>query len=336
MGNLLCLLYDINPNVLYIGIGTEPCREDIPENEQIFPPFLEEMSKTNSTLVVNIDMAWGDLPKIFNKYTGKYPDLVLSEPFPGVFMLSRENLTFVFITETISIIKGHYNEPIHASIFDEINRYSMNQGNMLFCSSYTGIDNREIEKHFLDLYKGTEYEEKYCMCHYGYITDESSCLVDVTTNVPVLNDTKTSIVKFHGTLNELQQLHDMYHEQPEFMRALRREILIRLKRMVDCDIVVYRQHVLGIEALHFDATIWDHFDMSSPEKIYHMMSFLSEKMSEYDSLVERCYGTDNMSQWKTIISNIVTPGDTVATKHVYPWVQSVNKFLFKIRQELML
>lgn len=200
-------IQDQVPDITYIGIGTACIRDSKPENMQQFPPWLEsEYRKSDKTFcLINID------PKFESPYllTQMFPieEDPSSSSADGLFQVFKtDRLVCIYINEALEYYdivnsKCVVNE-LAVRPLDSINRLLIDKSKLLISGIYTGASNDILEQYFKSLYSDTYLYD--VLITYNFMDDAyGSCMVDLTTNFPLIDFESNQIIKIDQIVEKL-------------------------------------------------------------------------------------------------------------------------------------
>jgi hypothetical protein len=177
-------------DITYVAIGSAKIRNtDNPEDRQQFPLFLESQYNSNKKVrIINID------PKFENPYFMKtyLPYLIEEKINNTVDILYNQNIEVIYISTIIN-----FNEDSDLLLLHNLNQVIMGQNNILIVGDFTGRNTCFLENYFYNLYKNTEYQNKfYNLICYNFVVDNiNSCQLNMVNNYPIIENNK--IIKFN-------------------------------------------------------------------------------------------------------------------------------------------
>ncbi len=187
------------PDITYIGIGSAYIRDSKPENMQQFPPWLEsEYTNSNKTFcLINIDPRF-ESPYLLTLMLPIEEDSSASTP-DGLFKVFKtDRLTCIYINEALEYYDWVDNKYIVSEQtvqpLDIINQLIMDSSKLLISGVYTGVSNDILEQYFRSKY--SHIHTFNTLITYNFMDDgHGSCMVDLTSNYPLVDYQLNQIVK---------------------------------------------------------------------------------------------------------------------------------------------
>jgi len=239
-------------DITYIGIGSACVRDSKPENMQQFPPWLEsEYRNSNKTFcLINIDPTF-ESPYLLTQLLPIEEDEINSS-LDGLFKVFKTNrLECIYINEALEyydfVNSKYIVNSLNIKQLDTINCLVMDNSKLLISGIYTGISNDILEQHFSTKYSETHGYSYNTFITYNFMDDNyGSCMVDLTTNYPLIDFTTNQIVKLDLIVQnlDLETIKDIYGsnifglEQKTINWSIN-----KLKQLPNIEIYLYRNYL---------------------------------------------------------------------------------------------
>ncbi len=236
------------PDITYIGIGSACVRDSKPENMQQFPPWLEtQYTNSNKTFcLINIDPKF-ESPYLLTHMLPIQEDEKTSSP-DGLFkVFETDRLVCIYINEAFDYYNWVDNTVIEKVVqpLDIINNLVMSKSKLLICGVYTGASNDILEKYFKSKYSCTDLFDR-CIT-YNFMDDGyGSCMVDLTTNFPLIDYQINQIVKLDLIIKnlDLETIKCIYGSN---IYGLEQKIINwsinKLKQLPNIEMYLYRNYL---------------------------------------------------------------------------------------------
>ena len=280
------LLNNDTYDIVYVGIGSAVVRDTDPMNRQQFPPFLESIYKnTNLRIhVINID------PKFEKPY-------FLTQYFNDLKKISndvyiKDRLQVTYIDSNVYILEEDF------ALFDELNRYIMDNNKILICGNYTGYPVDTIENTFYDKYKNTQYNNKFndYITYNFYDTDTNGCMCDLIENFPIIDLKNKKIVKLNNiTSNTFLDIYNVLMTIDEsYINKMKKIVLYNFNNFIDFNHYIFRnlknnnRNDTLIKSIP-KSIFWDNSTASKDELVNIFKTNLIENYSVIEFLFGRKY-----------------------------------------------
>jgi hypothetical protein len=240
------------PDIIYIGIGSACIRDYKPENMQQFPPWLESEYRNSSKTfcLINIDPKF-ESPYLLTQLLPIEEDELKSSS-DGIFKVFKtDRLECIYINEALhyyDFVDGKYVvNDLKVKTLDTINQLVMNNSKLLISGIYTGSSNNILEQYFCAKYSETHWYAYNTFITYNFMDDKyGSCMVDLTSNYPLVDYSTNQIVKIDGIVEnlDLETIKSIYGPN---IYGLEQKIINlsinKLKELSNIEIYLYRNYL---------------------------------------------------------------------------------------------
>jgi hypothetical protein len=196
--------------------------------------------------------------------------------------LHNENIEVYYILNTIN-----FNQDKDLLMLNLLNQIIMNQNNILIVGDFTGRSNNFLELYFYNLYKNTEYQNKFnnLICYDFVIDCENSCQLNVETNYPIIENNK--VIKF----NYIDEDDFLVKIKNKKLNIIHRRIFTNsFKKFINTNLYIYRNltsknitpHIINI----IQESIFNDIDIN---EIKEVETRLIDKLLLYDEIINKLY-----------------------------------------------
>lgn len=274
-----------NPyDITYLAIGSANIRNNNESKDrQQFPPFLElHYNNKKKVRIINVDPYFEEIyfMKKYLPYLIEDQVINLDEDKKdnNINRLYSQNIEVYYISITIN-----FDDDKDLLILNILNQIIMNQNNILIVGDFTGRSNNFLELYFYNLYKNTEYHNKFnnLICYDFIIDCESTCELDMETNYPIIKNNK--IIKFNF-INEDDFLIKIKNKKLNFIH---RKIFVNsFKKFINTNLYIYR-NLLNKNITHdiinsLPNSIFNNININEVDEI---KIILIDKLILYDKII---------------------------------------------------
>ena len=176
----------------------------------------------------------------------------INSSLDGLFKVFKtDRLECIYINEALehcNFVNGKYIvNDLNIKPLDTINCLVMNNSKLLISGIYTGISNNILEQHFNTKYSQTHGYAYNTFITYNFMDDKyGSCMVDLTTNYPLIDFLTNQIVKIDLIVEnlDLETIKDIYGSN---IFGLEQKIINwsinKLKQLPNIEIYLYRNYL---------------------------------------------------------------------------------------------
>jgi len=331
------------PDITYIGIGSACVRDSNPENMQQFPPWLEsEYKNSDKTFcLINIDPRF-EYPYLLTQMLPIEED-ESSSSSDGLFKVFKmDRLICIYINEALEYHNFVDNEYIVNELavqsLDVINNLVMANSKLLISGLYTGMSNDILENYFNSKYLNSHKFNTHIT--YNFMEDGyGSCMVDLTTNYPLVDYQSNQIVKLNLIIEivDLETIKSIYGQN---IYGLEQKIInwsiYKLKQLPNIEMFLYRNYINRNFQPIMDCTIqisafkgMDMLDYVNFEtNTIKMVELINLTYLPYVSILQSS-GIDVINLFEFIISIPLNP--TI----IYTWISEYTNLLNSIAEKYL-